>query len=559
MGHCLSHGKYDGWRCPVCDVAEAANQAGKAAASAAEKAASESREATEAAFREAADRTAEAIREAAEVDRAAAKEAAERMQEEQERTHEAIERGIEEHERIARDSWKLEADAKVDRAIQLASASLHAEAASLCRDALKQDPGNIYGYGVLAAQLAKLGDQQGSMREMLKGIQLLGTGEWTTCGPYSSLLFWLPEQATAEVIGSFKAKVKRFATEFPASILPKLIEAVAARGWNDEVIALVRSVPLGRQSNLVGADLVGTLARLKRQNAAAILAQRLAVVAGSEKDVERWVHAICWCLDLYDRTGEGDPKPGQETISGWTHVQATELASYLVAHRSHLERSFSPDTVEDLIVIAGNLYKRTKRQKGDTGGTSSPSAAPAKEEGLSSFGVVLGSLLVVATLEWIFSLMLGDTLWWKEWTIPFPVPAFFAALALAVTSLFLRTTLRGLGAVIAFLLFVGIAIAGGIKGNGWFQDIYARMWLGAGAPLEWYLVTIPLKAFFFLLTGLFGLAVCFAVIPFAWGGKGKVSTVYLQAACSTVFGTGMLFFLLHSWSWLRHLATLYYG
>ncbi len=69
----------------------------------------------------------------------------------EESTQEAIREGIEEHARLARDGWKLEAAAKVERASTLLQSHLVDEALALCRDALRQDPGNLHGYLVLAA------------------------------------------------------------------------------------------------------------------------------------------------------------------------------------------------------------------------------------------------------------------------------------------------------------------------------------------------------------------------------------------------------------------------
>lgn len=401
MGHCFSHGKYDGWRCPVCDVAEAADKAGKAAAEAAktaqrdtEEAVRESAKQAAEASREAAERLIDAQREAAAEAAEASREAAEGFRQEQELTREAIEKGVEEHERIARDSWKLEADSKVDRAIQLTKSGLFQEASGLCRDALKQDPANIYGHCVLASCLFKLGDSGGSNQAMLKAVQLLGSDEWGSAPIFNAVLTWIPDDADSHVVSEFRAKLKGLSPEW-SSRLPSLFEALAAKGWHEDALMLAKQVSITQRTLVESEALLETLVRLGSIKAAHVLSQRIGRAAAAAKAIGPWFSSAGWALELHNRTGEGDPAVVLNATTHWDDKVVTDAVSQLATRRQQLEKNFRPDTVEDIVSCVASRYKA--RQDTIHEGFKRHAAAAAGSYKKLTFGrAFLVGLLVVA-------------------------------------------------------------------------------------------------------------------------------------------------------------------
>src|SRR6188472_2962443 len=104
---------YEGWECPSCYAAE-----------------------RDARLREQADaRIVERMAEEQEATRRAYHESASRIER-------ASAQAAREHTHAIANSWKLEADAKADRAYDLYRAGLYEDAIALARQAFQQDPGN---------------------------------------------------------------------------------------------------------------------------------------------------------------------------------------------------------------------------------------------------------------------------------------------------------------------------------------------------------------------------------------------------------------------------------
>src|SRR5579859_3090068 len=117
---------YDGVQCPVC----ARNRQHE-----------EQIEATE--------RVAEAMERAAQQQA----EQAARQEELLERQREAVEEAAERHRTTTANAWKLQAEAKSERAYTLYQSGMFEEAHRLAVQSIEQDPGNLDGFWVAASSL----------------------------------------------------------------------------------------------------------------------------------------------------------------------------------------------------------------------------------------------------------------------------------------------------------------------------------------------------------------------------------------------------------------------
>ena len=157
---------YDGWECPVCSRNRAAEDSARQAAEqhrehmeVLEEA--EERRAEEAArHEELLERQREAIEEAAFEAQMAAEEA------------------VEGHRRTTANAWKLQSEAKSERAYALYGSGMFEEAHKLALQSVEQDPGNFDGYWVIASSLVSLGKTRDARFHVEKLIQLLNLSEY---------------------------------------------------------------------------------------------------------------------------------------------------------------------------------------------------------------------------------------------------------------------------------------------------------------------------------------------------------------------------------------------
>lgn len=155
---------YEGWKCPSCYAAE-----------------------RDARLREQADaRITERMAEEQEATRRAYHESARRMER-------ASAQAAREHTHAIANSWKLEADAKADRAYDLYRAELYEDAIALARQAFQQDPGNLSAYKTAAWSLEKLGDSEGAKPLYVKQLALLDTPDYRESSmSFATVLAGLP-------------------------------------------------------------------------------------------------------------------------------------------------------------------------------------------------------------------------------------------------------------------------------------------------------------------------------------------------------------------------------
>jgi tetratricopeptide (TPR) repeat protein len=79
----------------------------------------------------------------------------------------------EEERRTVAESWKLQAQAKAERADQLVGAGLNKEAITLYQEAIQQDPGNLGAYQGIASAFHQLGNDNQAREFVCKQISLL--------------------------------------------------------------------------------------------------------------------------------------------------------------------------------------------------------------------------------------------------------------------------------------------------------------------------------------------------------------------------------------------------
>jgi len=115
---------------------------------------------------------------------------AEQLAEEQRRTAEKL---AEKQREIARNSWKLQAQAKVDRAFKLIETKLFEEAIGLLQEAIKEDPGNLQAHQGIAWAFHQTKQDKKAIESLKKQLLLLKSDE-NSDSPY---LPWTAETIKA--------------------------------------------------------------------------------------------------------------------------------------------------------------------------------------------------------------------------------------------------------------------------------------------------------------------------------------------------------------------------
>lgn len=238
---------YEGWNCPSCYDARLR--------------------------READDRAAERMAEEHEATRRSYHEAADRM----ERAHAQAAR---EHTQAIANSWKLEANAKADRAYDLYRAHLYEDAITLARQAFQQDPGNLSAYKTAAWSLKELGDSESAKPLYSKQLALLDTPDYREYElSFATVLAGLPSDGA--LLDKAKALFNRL---LPTWRLDDdahyLLQQIIGRLWPEEVASLVAR--LSARSS--GANLIPNLLALRAagyNNEASSLARSAATIQPS--------------------------------------------------------------------------------------------------------------------------------------------------------------------------------------------------------------------------------------------------------------------------------------
>ncbi|GBD97747.1 MAG TPA: hypothetical protein ENG83_12450 [Nitrospirae bacterium] len=193
---------HDGWSCPICSVKEKVDKSTK-----------EQQEAIEESLEEQG-RMLEEQREAIE---SSIEDA--RMEMEY-----ALEEAASKHQKTTSEAWKLQAEAKADRAYELYKANLYEEATKLCFEAISQDPGNILPYRYAAWSFEKLGQDIKSRELLKKQINLLKmSGYQNSQGHALKVLRDILEMKNnGDLMQSFLDASKKF-NYLPADLLDELM------------------------------------------------------------------------------------------------------------------------------------------------------------------------------------------------------------------------------------------------------------------------------------------------------------------------------------------------
>jgi len=159
---------YDGWECPVCSRKRLAEEQSRQAARQHEEqleAMEEQREAME---------------------RAAQQQAEQAAQQEEllERQREAVEEAAERHRTTTANAWKLQAEAKSERAYSLYQSGMFEEAYRLAVQSIEQDPGNLDGFWVAASSLLSLHQADRARPYLEKLTQVLNLSEYRNSPKY---------------------------------------------------------------------------------------------------------------------------------------------------------------------------------------------------------------------------------------------------------------------------------------------------------------------------------------------------------------------------------------
>lgn len=208
---------YSGLSCPKCYEIEQAKQR----ADALQKTVTEHAEAQQ-----------KATMEAAQLQADAEAQAAERIAEAQEYAAERVESAIADaaiaQRRTVAEAWKLEADAKEDRAFQLYEAGMYEEAAALAENAIKQDPGNVQPYITAAWALQKLGQNARATTLFQKQIKLLSTSDFRSRPQiFSTVLGGLPD--SDELLDSFCECAEQFCISWDVAISQRVVTRLFER------------------------------------------------------------------------------------------------------------------------------------------------------------------------------------------------------------------------------------------------------------------------------------------------------------------------------------------
>ena len=167
---------------------------------------------------------------------------------------------LQEQRRIAAESWRLQAQSKVDRANELVWAGLYAEAAALYREAITQDPGNIAAYQGLATALLWLNQHKSARETIAKHLPLLRNA--TDAEIQEAIDLILATQPNADLWEGFLRISARYIHN-PTEVVSWLIE----KGETERAFALHASVaPIYHPQSHTALQEIGILAHFSQSD-----------------------------------------------------------------------------------------------------------------------------------------------------------------------------------------------------------------------------------------------------------------------------------------------------
>jgi hypothetical protein len=336
LSRCWNHGEYDGYECPTCAQIKAT-------------------EAVAEATRNAADRE----------ERSAALQIAQaqRLEHAQYGTQDAIHRAAEQNQILVRDGWKLQVDSKVQRALELLNNDMFAESSSILRDALATDPGNLFVHIYLAVAELRSGKFDEYWLHLQKGIQLLGTTDYSTVVPYreTTKLFFVPspdeENAGYRKLREvFFQKLGAYLQNRPRDVDVQLLEAIAQKGWDDIARLGVAAIDPERLS----LSFVQISLKHGCTETAAFAAQKLVELAAARKDTSAWLEGALTMGQIRHRINRDALHNCVRLLAGWPIEQVYNLLDQFVTDHYTMKRSFSNDAWISLSVAFRSYYREIR-------------------------------------------------------------------------------------------------------------------------------------------------------------------------------------------------------
>lgn len=236
MGNCWSHGKYDGWSCPVCDVEEAIKKQTETALRLHEE---------EMYAREEQARTLQEAQE----------EAAFRAEMASIETQSRMQALAEQQKRNIAEAPRLQAKAMSERAYELYRVGLYEDAFKTSLKAIELDRTNIYATETAAWALTKRGREPEARLYYEKQLALLNTSEYMSSPAwFKSVLQGLPDDN--ELLGAFSNTLRRNSRQWAAyGDCFDLIDALMDRKLLDDAEALTETLIANANSLMLQAYL----------------------------------------------------------------------------------------------------------------------------------------------------------------------------------------------------------------------------------------------------------------------------------------------------------------
>jgi tetratricopeptide (TPR) repeat protein len=240
---------YDGWECPVCSR----NRLAEKSAREAEGQHREHMEALEEASQQRAEEAAR-LEELMEQQREAMEEAAAEAQQ-------AAEEALEEHRRTTANAWKLQSEAKSERAYALYNSGMFEEARKLALQSIEQDPGNFDGFWVVVSALISSGKATDARPYVEKLIQLLNLPEYRDSpSHFIQVLDLLSSERNHFLLESALSSTLRANARYFTDGTLDLVKELAKLGMLSDAKWLLQSI-LARSHSGVALDVAFELAK----------------------------------------------------------------------------------------------------------------------------------------------------------------------------------------------------------------------------------------------------------------------------------------------------------
>lgn len=377
-----------GGECPICGIKSAAHDAGRTAAAAAGAGAAHVGDRIDAA----AERITGAIGEAADriVDAQWATTAA--VQE----TNALIRDSMEQQHRLAKEGWRLVAQSKVERGLELLEAGLPDKALATLQEAVEgpnADRGNLAASVLLGRAYEETGQPEKALPVFRDAVKLLGMQEYAEPAHFIQVLRSLPPALLPAVEPDFTTRIAR--AHLSHRDAPRLLQHVALVRYRGAVDVVAKSIDEESVND-------GTLAVLDAtgfSDAGAAIAHRAADVALYKGDAGRWgaafAHAAMREKWRARRLCEGlsDPKVPADRVNAFLRAAIHFLTGKDADHARESLREVYEQRKSDLSAfyrqrVADDVSRKTERR-------DAASSEQVKNQALTGCGALFGVMLVL--------------------------------------------------------------------------------------------------------------------------------------------------------------------